>query len=238
MSVHKNDRDDSTVQFLETAFNLRVFTINSCKKSAKRDTFLISNKISDMSYDILRLVKSGNSIFPTNAYEARMRRDCFMEAYQICQSMVSELNVWAEVSPDMRKFLPEWSKYLYDELKLIKGVIKSDNKRYSKLGGRDIKELSESDRLNTLEDLIMRDDVEAVVAEHRNVRAITFSPAETTIKRNAEAEAAKKAEKEARSIPKKSKEQVEAERFEKLQSDISKAFEEDKNTPPIELELI
>jgi hypothetical protein len=122
MAVPMCKRSESKVQFLDTALKLRIYTVNVCKKAPKRDTFFVTQNLSDLSIEILCGVKKANSIYPTTQYEARLRRDHFIQAYCSCQALISEIEVLIGVSPDMVKYLRDWMPLISEEMKLIKGI--------------------------------------------------------------------------------------------------------------------
>lgn len=133
MSVPMSERHESKVQFLDNAIKLRVYTIQQCKKMYKKDKKFCGDKLDNFTSIVLTEVKSANSIYPVNRYEAQLRRNCWIKAYNALQSFLSELTVLLTVQPEMIKAGREWAKIITDEMALIKGIMKSDRKRYSNL---------------------------------------------------------------------------------------------------------
>lgn len=133
MSVHKNDREESKVQFLYNARNLQIFTIHKCSHFPKRYTFYISQPIVKIATDIYDHVKRANSIYPTNQHEVQLRRDHFLQANAAVYSLVSQVELAGEIfsiSPDV---MDNWMQYVDDEIRLLKGIMDSDRDRYKNL---------------------------------------------------------------------------------------------------------
>ena len=133
ISVIKSKRGQSSMQFLDTATKLHIYTIKQCVKFPKRYTFYVSQSISDTATEILKCAKSGNSIYPTNAHEVQVRRDYFLRAYAETQSLVSLINDARELFDISGSTLTGWMELIQSELNLIKGVMKADKQRFKKL---------------------------------------------------------------------------------------------------------
>ena len=133
MSVHKNDREESSVQFLYNARNLQIYTIRKCSHFPKRYTFYISQPIVKIATDIYDHVKRANSIYPTNQHEAQLRRDHFLQANAATYSLVSQIELAAEIFSLEYSVMENWMKYVDDEIRLLKGIMESDRDRYKNL---------------------------------------------------------------------------------------------------------
>ena len=138
MSVLKSKRNESDLQFLDTAMKLNIFSIQQCVKFPKRYTFYISHEIAETSSEILKNVKCANSIYPTNAHEAQMRRDHFISAYAYTQSLISQINVASELFPISGGVMTQWMELILSELNLLKSIMKSDKSRYKKFTKSDL----------------------------------------------------------------------------------------------------
>ena len=64
MAVLKSNRNESQLQFLDTARDLEIFTLRNCVKFPKRYTFFITTEIVRLSQSVFNNVKAANSIFP------------------------------------------------------------------------------------------------------------------------------------------------------------------------------
>lgn len=138
------------MQFVDTASKLHIYTVKQCVKFPKRYTFYVSQNISDTASEILKCVKSANSIYPTNAHEVQVRRDYFLRAYAETQSLVSLINDAKEMFDISGSAMTGWMELIQAELNLLKGILKTDKRRYKKIlntdsSDSDIEETEESD---------------------------------------------------------------------------------------------
>lgn len=84
-SVLKSKRGESAVQFLDTARELEIYTIKTCARFPKRYMFLVTKGIVDLSRQIYNDVKAANSIYPTNAAEAQLRKTTSCKQIALCK---------------------------------------------------------------------------------------------------------------------------------------------------------
>lgn len=135
MSVLKSQRGQSGVQFLDTAYDLHVMSIRNCLKIPKRLTFYLSTNIVQAAADCHSLVKSANSVYPTNQHEAQMRRDYLIRANNAVQTLLSLLDILWGFRPEgiTEKTMEIWIDKAVKEVKLIAGIKESDKKRYANL---------------------------------------------------------------------------------------------------------
>ena len=133
MSVVRSQRGESTLEFLRNAKELEVFTIRKCVNTIpKRYTFYIGQHLASLSTDIYGLVKDANSRYPTNAHEAQMRRDCLINAYGKCQGLLSQVELAYDIIRFDTNILEEWARLIDTEMRLIKGVMKSDEDKFKR----------------------------------------------------------------------------------------------------------
>ena len=134
MSVVRSKRSDSTLEFLNTARKLQIYTVQKCVSAIpKRYTFYIGTGLAESAASIYRDLKRGNSIYPVNQHEVQIRRDYFMRAYAELQSLVSQIEVAYEIINFDENVLHEFGALISTEMKLVKAVIKSDRERYKTL---------------------------------------------------------------------------------------------------------
>lgn len=133
MSVIRSERDVSELQFLNTARELQIYSIQKCAHFPKRYTFYVSQPIANISTRIHQYVKLGNSIFPTNEHEAQLRLDYFLKAKAEVNNLVSQIEVACELFDIEENSMKHWMSLISTELKLLKALIKSDRERYKKL---------------------------------------------------------------------------------------------------------
>lgn len=133
MSVIRSQRSDSKMEFIHTARELQIYSIKKCSNFPKRYTFYISQPIANSATRIHEYVKMANSVYPTNAHEAQIRRDYLIRANAELNSLVSQIEVAQELfglDPDVIKY---WMDIVGKEIRLVKGVMKDDKERYKSL---------------------------------------------------------------------------------------------------------
>lgn len=133
MSVLKNKRKESNLEFLHTARELQIYSLRRCTGFPKRFTFTINNVIADLATQVHMKVKHANSIYPTNQHEAQLRRDNLIDAKALLQDLVAEIEVAAEMFGVDGNILNDWMALIWKENELIKGLMKSDKERYKTL---------------------------------------------------------------------------------------------------------
>ena len=130
MSVIKNNRNVSTMEFLMNARKLQIFTLRKVVNFPKKYRFFISVNIAKIATKIYECVKCGNSIFPTNEHEAQIRRDYFNQARAEAYNLSAQLEVANELFVIDKDDLKEWSQMISFEIQLIKAIIDTDKTRY------------------------------------------------------------------------------------------------------------
>lgn len=131
MSVLKNNRNESQLQFLDTARDLEIFTLRNCVKFPKRYTFFITTEIVRLSQSVYNNVKAANSIFPSGELEVQLRRDYLIKANCDLQCLISQLDVAKEMFGEEVKSNTwcSWMDLIEKEAKLISAVKKKDKER-------------------------------------------------------------------------------------------------------------
>ena len=133
MSVIKSKRGESEMEFIHTARQLQIHTIQKCVGFPKRYTFYVSQPLAEMATRIHEYVKCANSIYPVNQHEVQMRRDYLLRANAELNSMISQIEVANElfgIEGDKMKF---WLEIVEKEIRLVKGTLKKDRERYKDL---------------------------------------------------------------------------------------------------------
>lgn len=133
MSVLKNNRQESSVQFLENAYELQVAVYKLVVKFPKRYTFILANPIAELAQHCHMNTKCANSIYPANAHELQIRKDYINRAIGNCQNLSSQMDIASNLfSADINGFKPVLP-LLRDQLRLLKGLKESDKKRFKTL---------------------------------------------------------------------------------------------------------
>ena len=133
MSVIKSKRDESEMEFIHTARQLHIHTIQKCANFPKRYTFYVSQPMADCATRIHEYVKCANSIYPLNQHEVQIRRDYLLRANAELYNLVSQIEVANElfgIDGDSVKF---WMDIVEKEIRLVKGTMKKDRERYKDL---------------------------------------------------------------------------------------------------------
>ena len=121
------------MEFIHTARQLQIHTIQKCVGFPKRYTFYVSQPLAEMATRIHEYVKCANSIYPVNQHEVQMRRDYLLRANAELNSMISQIEVANElfgIEGDKMKF---WLEIVEKEIRLVKGTLKKDRERYKDL---------------------------------------------------------------------------------------------------------
>ena len=66
MSVIKSNRSESEMEFIHTARQLQIYSIQKCVGFPKRYTFYVSQPIANSATRIYEDVRRANSIYPLN----------------------------------------------------------------------------------------------------------------------------------------------------------------------------
>ena len=133
MAVLKNKRDESSIQFLENAYELQVCMIRQAVKFPKRYTFFITQNLVALATSCHHNAKSANTIYPTNQHELQIRIDYLNKAMCDLQNLISQLQIAKDVFSIDSKIMATLMKYISDEFRLLKGVRKSDRERFKDL---------------------------------------------------------------------------------------------------------
>lgn len=121
------------MEYIYTARQLQIYTIQKCVNFPKRYTFYVSQPIADSATRIHQCVKCANSIYPLNQHEAQLRRDYLLQANAELNSLVSQIEVAHElfgIEPDSVRY---WMEIVEKEIRLVKGTMKKDRERYKNL---------------------------------------------------------------------------------------------------------
>lgn len=133
MAVLKSNRAESEMEFIHTARQLQIHTIQKCVSFPKRYTFYVGQPMAECATRIHEYVKCANSIYPLNQHEVQIRRDYLLRANAELHSLVSQIEVASELfglEPDKMKF---WMEIVEKEIRLVKGTMKKDRERYKDL---------------------------------------------------------------------------------------------------------
>ena len=133
MSVVRSKRSNSAVEFIHTARELQIYTIQKCAGFPKRYTFYVSEHLAASATRIHEYVKMANSVFPTNQHEAQIRRDYLIRANAELYSLVSQIEIAQELFGIEYDKVKHWMDIVDREINLVKAVMRSDEARYKDL---------------------------------------------------------------------------------------------------------
>ena len=138
MSVIKAFRQESKIQFIDTARELVVHTLTYCKKFPKSAMFLMTKDIAELAKNIYIQVVSANVIFPNSETDIEERKKHFDQALGYIDSLDCFLGIAKDsyTSNEEGKKISDygwihWGELLENEKNLIKKVLSADSKRIS-----------------------------------------------------------------------------------------------------------
>ena len=136
MSVRKNQRGKSNMQFLDTARNINVAVRKLVSRLPKRYTFLGGTELVRLAADVHHNLKGANSVYPTNQHEFQIRRDYLIHANASLQMLLDELDILYNYYADdsLQKCILTIVGMLKLEATLIRGLKVTDKKRFKNFG--------------------------------------------------------------------------------------------------------
>ena len=133
MSVIRSKRAESEMEFIYTARQLQIYTIQKCVGFPKRYTFYVSQPIANAATRVHEYVKKANSIYPTKSHEVQIRRDYLLRANAELNSLVSQIEVAHELFGLELRVVKYWMDLVEKEIRLVKGALKKDKERYKNI---------------------------------------------------------------------------------------------------------
>ena len=133
MSVIRSKRSESEMEFIYTARQLQIYTIQKCVGFPKRYTFYVSQPLANAATRVHEYVKKANSIYPTNSHEVQIRRDYLLRANAELNSLVSQIEVAHELFGLELRVMKYWMDLVEKEIRLVKGTLKKDKERYKNI---------------------------------------------------------------------------------------------------------
>lgn len=134
MSVIKSKRGESGMEFLHTARELQMYTIQKCVSFPKRYTFYVGQPIAALAVSIHNNVKMGNGMYPLNPQEVQRRRNYFLAARGELDCLVSQIEIAQGLFGIEQNVMEHWMGLVEKELRLVDGILKKDRERYKNIG--------------------------------------------------------------------------------------------------------
>ena len=159
--VHKLERKESRMKYLDTAVQLYEHTAQYTRKQFSRKDWDYVVRLRDKADLILMKVCEANSIFPTTREDFDTRRKLLIEARGVCYALVSVLSSMQRLSKQVEKDSEQdkdsykytkkvnkpnilvnsvtdygwdhWGDLCVDEIAAIDGILRSDKERSEKL---------------------------------------------------------------------------------------------------------
>lgn len=141
MSVPTWRRNESKVQYLDTARELVVHSIKMIRKFPKSARFIISNDIMKSANEVFRHVTNCNACFPKSYEDIRHRRyeliqaqgeldtlDCFISIAIDAYSIQTDKGLDCEIKSSDYSWA-YWGELIFKERNLIAKVLESDASR-------------------------------------------------------------------------------------------------------------
>ena len=142
ISVPTGERGESIAQFVATADEIEIYTIQRCAKFPQEYREYILKDIAHLATEASTHVTMGNAIYPvkpksgdTTIYKEDVirRRTHFKEAIETYKALANKIAKLYKVKKPNKKHRNQrkkWASMIATEIKLLQGTVESDRKRY------------------------------------------------------------------------------------------------------------
>ena len=93
MSVLKNKRRESSVTYVNNAYNIYIQTLEFVSRLSSRYSRIMATDVTGVAWDALRFTESANSIFPSDVNSIRLREEYLLKARASIQSLDVALSI-------------------------------------------------------------------------------------------------------------------------------------------------
>ncbi len=139
--VYARNREPTTVDFIESAWELRLYTLKICVKFPQRYKQWITDYIVRFSASAHIHAYEANRIYPKTKAEAEKRKAELTKAYNALDQMYAQIDLAYQTfqfdnatnGKTNTAILEQWLPLVSKTQKLIKGVMESDRKRFKNL---------------------------------------------------------------------------------------------------------
>ena len=139
--VYARNRAPTNVDFIETVWELRLYTLKICVKFPQRYKQWITDYIVRFSAMAHIHAYEANKIFPKTKVEAQKRKEELTKAYNALDQMYAQIDLAYQTfrfdgsanGKTNAEILKTWLPLVSKSQKLIKGVLESDRKRFKNL---------------------------------------------------------------------------------------------------------
>lgn len=136
MSVLVNQRGEQKLEVVTKAIALADYTIQICKNEKnfpKRDRWILTSKITNLSLDIVTGVRKANDVRVTSREDYIFRRQLQVEAAGNCEALLTLIDIaYRNLGLESRR-VEYWTGLIIELEKLISKWRKSDRERYGQL---------------------------------------------------------------------------------------------------------
>lgn len=133
IAVIKSKRSVSKMEFLHTARELQIYTIQKVCQFPQKYAFYIGQPITNAAARIHEYVKMANSIYPANSHETQIRRDYLIRALAELNSFISQIELADEIIGLKSDVMERWVELVEKEIRMVKGLMDEDKERYKRL---------------------------------------------------------------------------------------------------------
>lgn len=139
--VLKSQRKESKTNFLEDINNAYVHSVKKIERLPKK-LATIKNKMYDMIFDAHTLIYEGNSIYPTNLQEARLRILKLVEAKAKLYAFLRSITALKEITDINTSSCAYWSEMIKKSIDSLGKIIRANRRDYSKRFGSESANIS------------------------------------------------------------------------------------------------
>lgn len=139
--VLRRNRNPTGADFIDSAWELRKYTLHICTRFPQRYKKWITDYIVMFSAQCHIYAFEANNIRPTNQTQAKERENNLKKAIRALNQMYPQIELAyamfqfdnSDKGKSNEKILDEWLPKILETEKLIKSIIKSDKNRYKNL---------------------------------------------------------------------------------------------------------
>ncbi len=124
MSVIKSKRNKSTIQFLDTAFDLQVLIIKTCINFPKKYTFYLTQEIVKLAISCHKNAKYAHCISAKNKHEEQRKKDYFQNAIGDLYNLATQLDIAFNLFEIQENKIINIMEIIDREINLLKSEIK------------------------------------------------------------------------------------------------------------------
>lgn len=136
MSVIQSKRGESKVQFVYNAFLLERHTYQTCARFPQRYRFSLAQDMIVTANKIHKCAREINRIFPRTKEDYGRRAELIEQALGELDNIANQIHLTADLvsfKKNKEYKIGRWCELVDDEIRLLKGLRKSDREKKNKL---------------------------------------------------------------------------------------------------------